>query len=142
MTLDLTKLAFHSGYDMFKNNAIYTGTYTISGSTVAGVNTRSFTVTLGSGSTLTDASFNGPTDPGGTDPRIGSGWFKKGYVWVVGNNSGAGYTNYSTQWAVYSSLNGTTMTVTLLYVQSFSASLTLNGTNMGYRVVDYGISGS
>lgn len=142
MTLDLTKLAFHSGYDMFKNNTIYTGNYSISGSTSAGVNTRTFTIALGTGSTMTDTSFNGPTDPGGNDSRIGSGWFKKGYVWVVGNNTGAGFTNYPTQWAVYSALNSTTMTVTLLYVQSFSASLALNATTMSYRVVDYGISGS
>ena len=137
---DLTKLQSHTGYNTFKNNAVYTGSYSITGSTVGGVNTRTFDITLARQPDIMDVIFNGPTDTiFASDPRPADGWFKKGPVWVLGNNIPAGYTNYPTPWEVYTSLTGLVLTVTLLYAQQFSDSLTLTPTTLSYKIVDYSI---
>lgn len=141
MSVDLTKLVLHTGYDTFKNDTIYTGSFTVSGSTAGGINTRTFTIALGSVPNHYDIVFNGPTDAGGSDPRTAGAWFKQGYVWVRGDNAGAGYSNYQTAWRVYSAVNGTTLTITLIFSQQFSSSLTLTNTNFSYRLVDYSVSG-
>lgn len=141
MSVDLTKLILHTGYDTFKNNKIYTGSFTVSGSTSAGVNIKTYTVTLDTAPSYYDVVFNGPTDAGGTDPRTSSAWFEQGYVWVPGNNTGAGYTDYQTAWRVYSPINGTTLTITLIFSQQFSSSLTLTNTSFSYRLVDYSVTG-
>lgn len=138
MSSDLTKVIIDTTRDAFKNNAIYTGTFAITGSTSGGTNTRSFNITL-TNPDMTDVVFNGPTDSGGSDPRPSGGWFKHGAVWVRGDNAGAGYTNYQTPWVVNTSISGTTMTVGLIYVQQFSDALTLTSTNLSYRIVDYSV---
>jgi len=137
---DLTKLQYHTGYNTFKNNAVYTGNYSISGSTAGGTNTRTFDITLARQPDIMDVIFNGPTDTVfSADPRPATGWFKKGPVWVRGDNGGAGYVNYPTPWLVYTSLSGLVLTVTLVYSQQFSSALTLTATNMSYKVVDYSV---
>lgn len=137
---DLTKLQYHTGYNTFKNNAVYTGTYSITGSTSGGTNIRQFDITLARRPDIMDVIFNGATDTVfGTDPRPATGWFKKGAVWVRGDNAGAGYTNYPTPWEVYTSLNGLTLTVTLLYSQQFTPALTLTPETLSYKIVDYSV---
>ena len=137
---DLTKLQYHTGYNTFKNNAVYTGNYSITGSTAGGTNTRSFDVTLARRPDIMDVIFNGATDTVfSSDPRPADGWFKKGAVWVRGDNAGAGYTNYPTPWVVYTSLSGLTLTVTLVYSQQFTPSLTLTSTPIYYKIVDYSV---
>jgi len=137
---DLTKLQYHTGYNTFKNNAVYTGTYSITGSTSGGTNIRQLDITLARRPDIMDVIFNGATDTVfGTDPRPATGWFKKGAVWVRGDNAGAGYTNYPTPWEVYTSLNGLTLTVTLLYSQQFTPALTLTPETLRYKIVDYSV---
>lgn len=137
---DLTKLQYHTGYNTFKNNAVYTGSYSITGSTSPGTNTRSFDITLARRPDIMDVIFNGATDTvSGLDPRPANGWFKKGAVWVRGDNAGAGYTNYPTPWVVYTSLTNLTLTVTLVYSQQFTPSLTLTSTPISYKIVDYSV---
>ena len=129
---DITKLAFHSAYPAFKNNTIYTGTKTISGTTSGGLNTKTFIVTLDQEPDLLDIIFTGPSD--GTRPT--GAWFKKGAVNVATNNAGGG--NPST-WVINSSLNGTTLIITATYVQQFTTSESLTSTDFSYRVVDYSV---
>jgi hypothetical protein len=143
--LDLTKLQYHTGYNTFKNNAVYTGSYSISGSTVGGTNIRQFNVTLARQPDIMDVIFSGASDTafegtyGDADPRPDSGWFKRGAVWVRGDNGGAGYVNYPTPWEVYTSLSGLTLTVTLLYSQQFSDGLSLTPATLSYKIVDYSV---
>lgn len=138
---DITKLQYHTGYNTFKNNAVYTGSYSISGSTVPGTNTRTFDITLARQPDIMDVIFNGQTDTSGfgLDPRPSAGWYKKGAVWLLGNNPGAGYIDYPTPWVVYTSLTGLVLTVTLLYVQQFTPALTLTPTSLSYKIVDYSV---
>jgi hypothetical protein len=137
---DLTKLQYHTGYNTFKNNAVYTGTATISGSTSGGTNVRTFDVTLARRPDIMDVIFNGATDTVfGSDPRPAGGWFKKGAVWVRGDNGGAGYVNYPTPWLVYTSLNNLTLTITMLYSQTFTPALTLTATPLSFKIVDYSV---
>lgn len=134
--VDLTKLILHSAYPAFKNNNIFTGTLQINGTVVAGTNTKTFTVDLGLIPDMTDVMFNGPTDTWyGSDPRPASGWFKQGQVWVRGD-SGA-YPNYGTNWRINSSINGSILTITAVYVQQFIDTLSLTSTNFSYRLIDY-----
>lgn len=139
--LDLTKLQYHTGYNTFKNNAVYTGSTSISGSTNPGSNIRTFDVTLARRPDIMDVVFNGATESAGfgLDPRPANGWFKRGAVWVRGDNAGAGYNNYPTPWLVYTSLNNLTLTITMFYSQTFTPSLTLTTTPLSYKIVDYSV---
>ena len=137
---DLTKLQYHTGYNTFKNNSVYTGSYSITGTTVPGTNTRQFNISLARQPDIMDVIFNGATDTVfASDPRPAAGWYKKGAVWVRGDNAGAGYTNYPTPWVVYTSLTGLTLTVTLLYSQQFTPALTLTPETLQYKIVDYSV---
>lgn len=148
MSLDITKLQFISSRQTYKNNARYTGSYSISGSTVSGVNLKSTSITLDKVPDLVDITFNGPS--GGafsiSDPRPDNAWFKaiggsRGVpVYVRGDNSGAGYNNYGTMWYLSTSLVGAVLTINMVWVQQFTAGLTLTSTPIYYRVIDYSIS--
>lgn len=135
MAVDLTKLVSHSDYPAFKNNSIYTGTCTISGTTSGGTNIKTFSVTLSQAPDLIDILFNGPSDA--SDARPSAGWFRKGYVYVPTNNAGGGNPS---AWLITSSMaSSTTLTITATYVQQFSTPETLTSTNFSYRIVDYSI---
>lgn len=137
---DLSKLILLSEKGAFKNNTVYDGTLAITGTAVAGVNTRSYTVPLSRVPDLLSGIFNGPTDTAfGSDPRPGSAWFKKGYIWVLGTDSGAGYTNYPTAWSVELTISGQNAIIKLTYIQQFIATLSLNSTNFDYRILDYSV---
>lgn len=142
---DLTKLQYHTGYNTFKNNAVYTGTYTISGTSTAGTNLKQFNITLARQPDIMDVIFNGASDThwegtyGDQDPRPDSGWYKKGAIWVRGDDAGAGYTDYPTPWIVYTSLSGLTLTVSLVFSQQFIATLSLTPTVLSYKIVDYSV---
>lgn len=127
MTVDLTKLVMHSDYSLFKNNTIYTGTKTISGTTTAGTNTKTFDVTLSTAPDLLDIIFSGD---GGTT------WFKQGSVSVPTDNAGGGNPS---SWRLTSSINGTTLTLRATYVQQFVTAEVLTATNFSYRVMDYSV---
>lgn len=138
MNPDLTKLILDTTFGSFKQNSpIVTGSSTISGSTVAGVNTRTFTVILARTPDLLDVVFNGPTDlVFSQDPRPSSGWFKKGSVWVPTNNAGGGNPS---PWQLYTSVVGSVLTITAVYVQQFTAAETLTSTTFSYRIIDYSV---
>lgn len=135
MTVDLTKLIMHSGYNAFKNSTIYTGTLTISGSTAAGTNIRTFIVGLNAVPDLTDISFNGPVSPYDT-LRPANGWFKQGSIGVPTNNAGGGNPS---GWTLYSSISGSNLIVTALYVQQFTTVEALTATDFSYRLIDYSV---
>lgn len=137
---DLSKLILLSEKGAFKNNTIYEGTLAITGTATAGMNTRSFTVPLSRVPDLLSGLFNGPTDTVyGSDPRPGAAWFKKGSIWVLGTDSGAGYTNYPTPWTVELTISGQNAIIKLTYIQQFIATLSLNSTNFDYRILDYSV---
>lgn len=140
MQPDLSQVILHSNYPAFKNNTDYDGFFTISGVTAGGLNQQSTVINLDTAPDLIDITFNGPTDTVfSSDPRPGDAWFKQGAVWVRGDNPGAGYTNYPTPWVVYSSITGTQLTITVQYVQQFTAALTLTSTLAYYKLVDYSV---
>lgn len=137
---DLPKLILISENSAFKNNAVYESSVNITGTASAGLNVREFTIPLNKVPDLVSAVVNGPTDTVyGSDPRPGSAWFKKGYVWVLGTDSGAGYTNYPTPWAVNVRINGQNAIIRCEYVQQFIANLALNSTALYYRIIDYSV---
>lgn len=138
--LDRSKLLFDSSSPGFKNNNIYTGTGTISGGVGPGTTTITVTVPLTKTPDMVQALFNGPTDTvSGQDPRPSAAWFRNGYVWVLGNNSGAGYTNYPIPFKMNMFLNGSTATIQAITVSSISATLTLTSTPFSYRIIDYSV---
>lgn len=134
---ELTDFIYNSNYNAFKNNNVYTGTFTISGTTAAGLNTKTFTVELPTTPDLIDIMFNGPTDTVfGSDPRPANGWFKDGWVWTRTNNAGGGDPR---PWFISATINGTTLTVTATSVQQFVAAEAITSTDFSYRVIDYSI---
>lgn len=140
MAVDLTKLLLHTGYNAFKNNAIYTGSFNISGTAGNGTTTKTTTVALTQQPDLLDILFNGAADTFfSVDLRPADGWFKRGSVWVRGDNAGDGFVNYGTPWVITSSLSGLTLTISATYVQTFFSSLTLTTTPVYYRIVDYSV---
>ena len=145
MTVDLTKLVFHSGYPAFKNNNRFSGSFNITGSSASGTNQRTATFSLGLVPDMTDIIFNGASDThwesgyGDNDPRPDDGWFKQGYVWVRGDNGGAGYNDYPTPWVISSKISGTDIIILATYVQTFVDALTLTSTPVSYRLVDYSV---
>lgn len=142
MSADLTKLILHSSYPAFKNNNVYTGSFTISGTQVTGANTKTFTVALDDVPDMVDVLFNGPDDDAfspSTDPRPSDGWFSQGFVYVRGDNSGAGYNNYPTRWELFSSINGKTLTIYAVGLWTATPTLTLTNTVCYYRLVDYSV---
>ena len=137
---DLTKLQYHTGYNTFKNNGVYVGNYSITGITNPGTNVRQFNVSLARRPDIMDVIFTGATDTVfGSDPRPANGWFKRGAVWVIGNNVPAGYSNYPTPWVVYTTLNNLTLTVTMLFSQQLTDVLTLTPSLLSYKIVDYSV---
>lgn len=133
--VDLTKIAYYSKFPAFKNNKVYTGTLTISGSTTGGANVRTFNVALDSTPDLVDITFNGPTDTVfGSDPRPSNAWFKNGYVWVRTNSAGGGDPS---SWLITSRLNGSLLTITATMLQTFATGETLTSTDFQYKLVDY-----
>lgn len=137
-------LAMYSGAGAFKNNNIYTGSFTISGSTTGGTNTQTTIVNLSSNPDIIDIQFNGPAN-GNTsvDPRPATAWFKNSdsysetnRVWVPTNNAGGGNPS---GWAVYGTAVGSVLTITAVYVQEFTTSETLTSTSVSYRLVDYSV---
>ena len=137
---DLTKLILISEKSAFKNNAIYEGSVNITGNATAGLNVRNFTIPLSRVPDLLSFMVNGPTDTVfGSDPRPAGGWFKRGYVWVRGDDAGAGYTNYPVPWSVTVRIQGQNAIIHCDYVQQFIANLALTSTALNYRIIDYSV---
>lgn len=143
--LDRSKMQYYTEDNTYKNNAVYTGSFTISGTSVAGTTTKSFGITLARRPDIMDVMFQGASDThwegtyGDNDPRPDAGWFKKGAVWVRGDDAGAGYTDYPCPFVLYTALSGLTLTVTAIFSQQFIATLSLTPTVVNYKIVDYSV---
>lgn len=142
MTLDLTKLLFHSGYPAFHNNTEYSGSFIISGTTTAGYSERVFFVPIQQPTDLVDIIFNGPTDTQfGSDPRPSSGWFKSGPVWVLGDDMPNGYDDYPMPFFLNATIEDNNIRITAHTVQQFTATLSLAPTTVYYKIIDYSVLG-
>lgn len=138
--IDLTKVILDSRKAAFKNNNIYTGQLNISGTYVSGYQQLDYAVVLDEAPDMVGAVFNGPGDAGGIDARPSNAWFKEGYVYVLGNNAGAGYTDYPVPYRVTFLMSGiTTAIIRLTSVSQIAPTLTLTSTNFSYRIVDYSV---
>lgn len=135
---DLTKLIEVTANKAFMNNKIYTGSFSIGGSWETGYQEQTFTIPLSQAPDLLSSVFNGPTDTVfGNDPRPSSGWFKRGTIWVRGDNSGAGYTNYPTPWRITMKISGSNAIIKASSVNQTSTVLALTSTTGYYRIIDY-----
>lgn len=138
MAVDLTKLIMHSSYPGFKNNNIFPGSFTISGSASVGLNTRTATIDLDFTPDMADVLFNGPAAFGGiSDPRPASGWFSHGYVYIRGDS--LFYQNYPTPWHLSAEIIGSTIVITARCRLEFDEALTLTSTTIRWRLVDYSV---
>lgn len=139
--IDVTKVLFDSRRFGFKNNHVYTGSFSISGTLHAGTAVFTENITLEESPDMTQIMINGPTDTSGSDldPRPGNAWFEEGYVWALGNDAGAGYTDYPMPFSFSSDINGNVVTLTFTAVQTFDASLVLTPITVYYRIVDYSV---
>lgn len=137
--VDLSKVIFDSRRPAFMNNNIYTGSFVIAGSWAPGYQAVTHTVTLDEIPDIVVATYQAPTDWLGTDPRPDTVWFKEGYAWVRGDNSGAGYNNYPIPYQLYTVINGTTATITCSTVNQTATTLTLTPTTVYYRIIDYSV---
>lgn|SRR3990167_2564159 len=135
---DLTKLQYFSPKDAFKNNDIFTGSFNISGTASEGLNIVTQTVDLGRDPDMLDIIFNGTDDPLDVDLRPSDGWFKEGFVYVLGDDLPT-YDDYPTNWKIFGSITGTVLTIEAIFVQQFIATLTLTSTPVYYRVIDYSV---
>ena len=129
--IDLSLLILETSYDAFKNNNVYTGTLTFSGTTSAGTNLKTFTVNLDESPDIVDIIFNGPAETGGLRPN--DGWFSQGVIEVPSTGPSPAL------FQMYASVTGSTLTITGAYVQATVATYTLTSTNFSYRLVDYSI---
>lgn len=137
---DRSKMQYYTEDNTYKNNAVYTGAVTISGTSTAGTNLKTFNVTLARQPDILDVMFNGATDTVfGSDPRPSNGWFKKGAVWALGTDVPAGYTNYPCPYEIYTSLSGLTLTINAIFSQQFIATLSITPTPINYKIVDYSV---
>ena len=140
--VDLTKLAFHSSYPAFKNNAVYTGSFTISGNYGGGVHTITTTVPLSRIPDIVDIMYRGDSDTafepvyGDSDPRPDAGWFRKGAVWANGDD---GFGGFPTPWRISYEIQGINVVIKATYVQIFTDTTTITGETVNYRIVDYSI---
>lgn len=137
---DLTKLQSDFNLNALKNNAIYTGQFTISGSWTPGYQTITHEVVLPTKPDLVASEFNGPTDTVfGSDPRPSAAWFKNGQVWVLGNNAPAGYTNYPIPYKMSTVITGNSAVINASSVSEISPTLVLTPTIVYYRIIDYSV---
>lgn len=134
--IDLSLLILETNYDAFKNDNVYTGSFTISGVTAPGTNVQTFNATLNEAPDMVDVVFNGAS--GGLNPRPADGWFTQGSITVPTDNAGGGNPSY---WQLYGSISGVTLTITAVYVQQFLTPEALTSTDFSYRLVDYSIFG-
>lgn len=117
----------------FKNNKLYTGSFTISGSIPPGAVTKTFTLALSSAPDLLQAVFNTTaTSIFYTSPYPSTSWWKQGIVTDDAGGLGA-------RWQISWQLNGTTITFTATTVNTTSTTYTSSSPVVNYRLVDYSV---
>lgn len=144
---DLSKLVFYSGTNAFKNNAVYTGSYAISGTTTEGINIIQPATAIQIDSDvdidIAEIVANGPVN-NLYDPRPADAWFKDGSVWTVGNDPGAGYIDYPVELKVSiviiniipGIIDQPLINLQFVWSQQFVASLVLTPISVSYKVID------
>ena len=138
--IDLTKLILFSNNPAFKNDNIYEGTQTISGSCPPGYSEFRFTVSLDRVPDMLTGLFNGPTDDlFSGDPRPSTGWFRSGYVWVHGSNPGAGYPDYTIPYNIAMTISGQSAIIVASTINQTATTFSLVSTNFSYRIIDYSV---
>lgn len=108
-------------YDSFKNDNVYTGTFTISGPIPVGYSTRTFTLPIGNFQGMADVSFRG-----NASGRPGSSWFRSGVIEVGVTWSGM---SGMQPFMLSSNMSGSNVVITASTVNNGSA--TLNPTSTG-----------
>lgn len=132
---DSSKLILFSGRNAFKNNAIYTGNFTITGSIAqAAGSIYTQTVPLNSAPDLINVQFyiTSSTD-------YPSAWAEYGDAQIVGNDAANGYSNYDYVCILGSYISGNNVVLTASFNNQFLSSPTLTTTNIPYRIVDYSV---
>ena len=143
METDITKLQSITLLPGFKNNDEATGSFQISGSFNTGSKIITQDIILPDNTDIADILFKGRANGGfsipTSDPRDNNGWFKRGKVWVRGDDAGAGYTNQPIPFGVYASISGNVLTIYAASFKQYVANLTLTAETVEYKVIDYSV---
>ena len=138
MAVDLTKLILHSSYPAFKNNRIYTGSLTISGTYSAGTTVKTWNIPLEQPIDIADVSFSGKAPPSYDDRpvRPTSAWFKKGFIGTPDNYPSPlpNFANWMITWRLTSPTN---IQIRAEYVAQYTGTWTVTPTTFKYRIIDY-----
>lgn len=141
--MDITKLQSITLLPGFKNNDEADGSFNISGSFSGGSKIITQQIQLPDNTDIADIIFKGRANGGFSiatdDPRDNNGWFKRGRVWVRGDDGGAGYTNHPVPFQVYASISGNTLTLTAASFKTYDANLALTAETVYYKIVDYSV---
>ena len=119
-------------YKAFKNNNIYTGSFTISGTIGTGVNTRTYTLPVGKDMDMADVQFRGV---GTSVGRPTDAWFNSGPIDV--NVTGPGMS--SMPFFLNSRVQGTNIIITATTMNQTMDTYTASARTVNVRVVDYSI---
>ena len=125
-----TQFIMATDYKAFKNNGIYTGSFTISGSMPSGVVQRTYTLPLPKAPDMVDIQFSGVSMSG--DPRPTDAWFSVGSVSV----SGGGFTF---PFYLQGRISGSNIVIMANSMNQSIDSYTLSARTVNVRVVDYSI---
>lgn len=117
----------------FKNNKLYTGSFTISGSIAPGATVKTFTKVLDQAPDMLQVVFNTTaTSIYISTPYPSTGWWKQGIVPDDAGGLGAG-------WEIAWAINGSTITFTATTVNTTTTTYTSAGPTVNYRLIDYSI---
>ena len=141
MSVDLTKLQMITANQGFKNNNVYTGSFTISGNFNSESINISQYISLPSGVDTFDVIFSGRSNGGFSydtgNPRPNGAWFKSGVVNVRAD--GDRYSNYPIKFRINSSMSGNTLIISAVSYKDFTANLSLTPETVYYKVIDYSL---
>lgn len=145
MEPDLSRLQSTTQQPGFRNTNEFSGDFQITGNAGGVANIITHTVDIGFVPILAEIVFQGPSDEdfegfyGDVDERPTAAWFKRGRVWTEGNDAGAGYTDYPTDWLLSAKLTGSILTVEASFFKTFTANLALTPITVYYKVIDYSV---
>lgn len=141
MNPDLTKLQSTSLVQSFKNNRIYSGSFTISGTWASGSIQIVHQVTLPANVTIADIIFQGRADGGFAiptgNPRPNSAWFKRGVVNARVDMSG--FNNQPQPFMIGARIDGNVLTITATAFRTYTGTLTISPEVVQYKVIDYSV---
>lgn len=144
MVVDITKLQSTTLQSTFKNNGVYSGSFTINGSYNTGTKQVVATIQLPNNVRDVDIIFQGRADGGFLFPtgdnRPNSAWFKRGRVWARGDSTdGSGYSNYPLDFYIGATISGDTLILTATSFRQFTGNLAITNEVVSYKVIDYSV---